>query len=103
LDTAPALVVQLVLGGGLLAVAFLMPTKPKEPGSAPGRLARWRERALEGPRATAVVVVALAAGLLELATMLPYLGAIGLLSTASVGVPERLLVLAGYCAVMIAP
>lgn len=103
LETGPALMVQLVLGAALLVLAFLMPSKPKAPGDGPGRLARWRERALEGPNATAVVVVALAAGLLELATMLPYLGAIGLLSTASVAPGERLVVLAAYCGVMIAP
>lgn len=70
----------------------------------PGRLVRWRERATrdDGP-ATGVVGLALAAAGLEAATMVPYLAAIGLLATSSLTASQISLVLAGYCAVMIAP
>jgi len=45
----------------------------------------------------------LAAGLLEVATMLPYLGAVGLLTTSEVDPATRILLLAGYCLVMVLP
>lgn len=106
LDSTAGLAIQLVLGIGLLVAAFAIPTgRPQAEDGTPrrGRLSRWRDRALDGPRPTAVVTVALAAGLLELATMVPYLGAIGLLSTAPLGTASRLLLLTAYCGIMIAP
>jgi hypothetical protein len=99
--------VQLVVGGILLAVAIAMPTKPKpvpegeEP--KPGRLARWRDHALTSPNPLAVVGIAIAAGLVELATMVPYLGAIGILSGSDLDAGGRVLLLLAYCGVMIAP
>ncbi|CAM3494411.1 GAP family protein [Occultella aeris] len=71
-----------------------------------GRLARWRERtvATEGRGGyLALMGLALGAAVLEVATMLPYLGAIGLITGADLAGPERVLVLAGYCLVMITP
>ncbi|MDR5699180.1 GAP family protein [Agromyces aerolatus] len=69
----------------------------------PGRLARWRERAMgDGPPAI-VVGLALGAGLIELATMLPYLGAVGMITAAGLPPEVWIGVLAAYCAVMIAP
>ncbi len=107
LDTPAAWTVQLVLGAILLITAIAMPTKKKEPedGSEapPGRLARWRDRAMTGARPTAVMTIALAAGLIELATMVPYLAAIGMLSTSPTDAASRLVVLAGYCVLMILP
>ncbi len=52
---------------------------------------------------TGVVALALLAGLLELPTMLPYLGAMGVLQGAGWSSGVQVLVLAGYCLVMIAP
>lgn len=130
LETPAAYAVQLVLGAGLLAVAILMPTKKKPPvpaevtpgataprsatGTPPvsaaqpepvaqGRLARWRERALGGGSPVAVIVLALAAGLIELATMIPYLAAVGLLTGSGVGFGGAAMLLAAYCVVMIVP
>ncbi|PPG29120.1 GAP family protein [Pseudoclavibacter sp. RFBB5] len=129
LETPTAYAVQLFLGAGLLAVAILMPTKKKEPqlspaevapaGSgippahlnpqsdsapaAPGRLGRWRERALGGGSPATVIVLALAAGLVELATMIPYLAAVGLLTNSGLGVAGSAPLLAAYCVVMIVP
>lgn len=68
------------------------------------RVARWRDRLLSDRAAPGTVMaVALGAGLVEVATMLPYLVAMGMLSEADLAMPLRLAALAGYCAVMIAP
>ncbi|UPL10610.1 GAP family protein [Microbacterium sufflavum] len=70
----------------------------------PGRLLRWRERLLDPrTRGFAVMAVAIAAGLVEVATMLPYLVAMAMLADAGVDTPFRVLALVGYCALMIAP
>lgn len=45
----------------------------------------------------------LLAGVLELATMLPYLGAIGLLTTSDVNWSMQALLLGGYVVVMVVP
>lgn len=68
-----------------------------------GRLARWRDRAMGDGPVAAVVVLALAAGLVEAATMLPYLGAIGLITAAGLPATTWWWVLAAYCLVMIVP
>lgn len=99
----------------------------------PGRVARWRERVMgvsaEGDHATvttmepgtgvsgtgvsgtgataagtgALIVLAVAAAAVEVATMLPYLAAIGIITTSGPGWPGNAALLAGYCLVMIAP
>lgn len=68
------------------------------------RLVRWRDRLL-APEASggAVMAVAVGAGVVEVATMLPYLVAMGMLAEAPLGMPVRIAALAGYCAVMILP
>lgn len=68
-----------------------------------GRLARWRDRAMGDGPVAAVVVLALAAGLVEAATMLPYLGAIGLITASGLPAATWWWVLAAYCLVMIVP
>ena len=109
LDTTTAYVVQLGLGVVLFAVGFVVHPRaqarrrarrdlpPKEP-------AQWRERAL-GPAASVGVVmgVALLAGLIEVASMLPYLVAVGIIVAAGLPVSEQLVVLGAYVAVMVAP
>lgn len=70
----------------------------------PGRITRWRERLLDPrTRGTAVMAVAVAAGLVEVATMLPYIVAMTMLADAGVDTPMRVLSLVGYCGLMIAP
>lgn len=70
----------------------------------PGRITRWRERLLDPrTRGTAVMAVAIAAGVVEVATMLPYIVAMTMLADAAVDTPLRVLSLAGYCALMILP
>ncbi|WP_066587902.1 GAP family protein [Cellulomonas timonensis] len=53
--------------------------------------------------ARTAVLAAVGAGLVEVATMVPYLGAIGLLSANGVGFAPGVAVLAGYGVVMVAP
>lgn len=75
-----------------------------EPGRA-GRLSRWRERVLssESGSGRALTALAIGAGLVEVATMLPYLAALGLIGTQGPGWPVSGLWILGYCVVMIAP
>lgn len=79
-----------------------VPDAAAEP--APGRIARWRDRLLDPATPPLVVVgLAIAAGLVEVATMLPYIVAMTMLADAGIGVPLRIAALAGYCLLMIAP
>lgn len=130
-------IARLIVGAGLLIVAFAMPTGRKSGGDAsaevavttsptsaaasdprtppapaaarpdaapPGRITRWRERLLDPrTRGTAVMAVAIAAGLVEVATMLPYLVAMTMLADAGVSTPFRVVALVAYCALMVAP
>ncbi|MFF5566310.1 GAP family protein [Streptomyces sp. NPDC012623] len=85
----------------LLALWYGM-VRTEKPGS--GRLSRWREQAV-GRSATVrgLTTVALLAVLLEVATMFPYLAAIGTLSSSGLGWPSQAGVLAVYCVVMVVP
>ncbi len=102
LETPVARVGQLLLGAGLLVASFLVPTKPKE-GAGPGRLARLRDRAMGEGGTLPLLGLALGAGAVELATMLPYLGAIGLMTGAELPASLTVTVLGGYCLLMILP
>lgn len=114
---------QLALGVGLFAVSFLLDAKGKawraarrvrrdaargivRPAEPPGasRRHRWEAR-LVGEHATPAVVVglALAAGLVEAASMLPYLGAIGILTQERLRLPATAAVLVAYVLVMTLP
>lgn len=113
LESRPVLLAQLVLGVGLLALSFRFDGKraarrAEEDGGRPGRLVRWRERALGlEPSASSPVLplmgLALGAVMIEVATMLPYLAAIGLLTASDLATPVTLGVLALYCVVMVLP
>ncbi|MGF1647858.1 MAG: GAP family protein [Kineosporiaceae bacterium] len=94
--------VQLVVGVALLVASFLVPTGRQ--GRSGGRAQRWRDRAMSGDGGVAGLVgLALVAAALEIATMLPYLGALGLVGTSDLAWPGRVAVLAGYCLVMVVP
>ncbi len=143
LDTRAAAIVQLLLGIGLFALSFRFDGKRSARRAAeraeraeaagevprPGRLTRWRERALgieaaaqegapapsalgRGPTSGAVrtrasllplLGLALGAVAIEIGSMLPYLAAIGIITTSDVGWPVSAGVLAAYCVVMVAP
>ena len=68
------------------------------------RLDRWRDRLLDrGSGPGAIMAVALAAGLIEIAGMLPYLIGMTMIADAPLVQPARFGLLLGYCLVMIVP
>lgn len=105
------LVAQLVLGVALLVWA-LWPDRWRRDrnggggggGTArPGWLARWRDRAAGGEARGGLLVLAAVAVLLEVATMLPYLGAVTLLASTGLTTGTQVLALGGYCLLMVTP
>lgn len=131
LESTPGRIAQLIVGVGLLVGSFFIgsgdaerrrarasvparatvsaasgapASAPAEEERMPGRVTRWRDRlAGDGVHPGVVVAVALGAGVVELATMLPYLAAMGALVESPLPFEARVLALAAYCAVMIAP
>lgn len=126
LDSSAMRWILLIVGAGMFAGSFAMNRKPKtasaqyvaadgttkeqphaelpDPSPATKSQLKWGnrlDRAL-GTR-TGVAILGLSAGLLELPTMLPYLGAIGLLSTSGKPVTMQVGLLVLYCVVMIVP
>lgn len=130
-NTRPFLITQLVIGVALVAWSFkLEPIGGRKstdttsvasttgrtddpatgsPGTAeparPGRLSRWRDRVLSSETGSgrALAMLAIGAGLVEVASMLPYLAALGLIGTQGPSWPVSGLWILGYCLVMIAP
>lgn len=115
LQTRPGAFVLLAAGVALFVGSWLIPgRKAYEQRRAaseargetlpPGRLMRARDRAVSGEGGLGYLmgVAAFAVGL-EAATMLPYVGAIGLMSAADITPAARVTVLAGYCLVMVTP
>lgn len=116
-NSQPLRVAQLVIGVGLMALGVFM--EPWTKAGKERRLARRAEKlARSGPslqmrmreRATdasapvgAVIGLALIAGIIEAASMIPYLAAIGFLTTSELSLAGRGAVLFGYCLVMIVP
>ena len=95
-----------IVGGVLVAWSFWSDPKAirKRGGDPEASARRWAVRArtaVESRRRLAMLAVA--AGLIEAASMVPYLAAMGLITESGMGLASGLLVLAGYCAVMIAP
>lgn len=137
LDSRPAMLLQLALGVFLFAISWRFDGKKAEAraareGARPGRLVRWRARAMgvepgmdpgvdpgvgagtaagsapvstlaPNPSLLPLLGLALGAVALEVGTMLPYLAAIGLLTTSDLGTGPSLGVLAAYCVVMVLP
>ncbi|WP_033342506.1 GAP family protein [Catenuloplanes japonicus] len=93
--------VQLAAGVGLFAWSFRFDGKRRR---GPGRADRWKAR-LTGENATVTAMIGLGVGAaaLEVATMLPYLAAVGLITSADLPVAGWLVTLAGYVLVMILP
>ncbi|WP_104476006.1 GAP family protein [Microterricola pindariensis] len=125
LAATPVIWVQFLLGAGLLIGSFLIDTK--KAGAEPGRITVWRARAMgvsgagpAGPGAAALggaavpgtvrdtsmlplMALALTAAGIELASMLPYLAGITLITGANVGWAASAGLLAAYCLVMVLP
>jgi len=102
LSTTPLQVVLLGLGITLIVVAIRV-GRGRGSGES-GRLLRWRERAVgEEGSIGGLITLALTAALIEAGSMVPYIAAIGLIGMADLGWAPTLLVLVGYCLVMILP
>ncbi len=100
----PLAVVQLLVGAALFWWSWPLERRAKERGGPSPRAVRWRAALQgEGVPVRTTVLVALVATVLELATMLPYLAAMGLLSRSGLDRPWQLLVLVGYVVVMVLP
>lgn len=101
--------VQLVLGLGLFAFGvagdkLLAWVRPKRDGEAPKRTDVWGAR-LIGAQApySVVVTIALAAALVEVASMLPFLAAVGIVTAADLPAAASVGVVVAYSAVMVLP
>jgi hypothetical protein len=110
---------QLAAGLALLATGLVIDTRTRvrkralarvggggESSDEPeeGRLTRWRDRLVsDGASRRVIVGVALAAGLVEVATMLPYILAMTMLADSAIALPLQAGALVGYCVLMIAP
>lgn len=100
LESPVAYRVQLLVGAALLVWSFRL----GRGGRGSGRMTRWRDRLTRaeggyGP----VIALALTAALLEVATMLPYLGATALIGRSELAPAVQVGVLAVYCLVMLVP
>ena len=108
--TSPAgLLALFALGVGLVIWSFALEQRAKrerrEGVVLSGRILAWRKRAVgeRGGGVGSLVALAVTATTVELASMLPYLGAIGAITASDVAWPTSAVVVAGYCLVMIAP
>ncbi|WP_341718196.1 GAP family protein [Micromonospora sp. FIMYZ51] len=101
LDNRPVLWGQLALGIGLFVLSFRYDGKRN---GGTGRVLRWRDRVTAGNSSPRWLVgLAVFAALAEVATMLPYLGALGLLTTSGLAVSTAVALLGAYCLVMVLP
>lgn len=116
-DSQPLRIAQLGAGIGLMALGARMEpwTKAgkgrraarraaKQARTGPSLFVRMRGYATDASAPVgAVVVFALTAAVIEAASMIPYLAAIGLLTASELSLLGRGVVLFGYCLVMITP
>lgn len=105
-------IAQIALAVALLALSeYLTPAKQaarlarETPGSARrSPVVRWQARVLAGDaRYRVMIALAMIAAGIELASMLPYLAAVGIIATNGLPLPTSLALLFAYSAVMIAP
>ncbi|MBB3051394.1 hypothetical protein FHS23_002417 [Prauserella isguenensis] len=113
-ETDAFLIGQLAIGLGLFVVSIRMDNTgararaAERAANGEGRISRWRATAMgDGAvsigSAAALMALAVTAVLVEVATMIPYLAAIGIITTRGPGWPGDAVLLAGYCLVMIIP
>ncbi|PWJ27152.1 Sap-like sulfolipid-1-addressing protein [Branchiibius hedensis] len=100
ISSTPVLLGQLALGVGLFAFGVGASSTPR--GSS-GRLREWRDRVTgEGAR-NSLMGLAIAAVVIEVATMLPYLIGTGLIARKASNLLVAVALVAAYCLVMILP
>ncbi|WP_188195863.1 GAP family protein [Nonomuraea sp. SYSU D8015] len=98
LHSRPAYWAQLALGVGLFVLSYRFDPKWR---AKHGKPERRLEPRTGGPRV--MVLLALTAGVIEVATMVPYLAAVGVMTTSGLAAGQWLPLLAGYVIVMILP
>lgn len=97
----------LVVGVLLFALSFRIGDGRAD--GTPGRIRTWRDRAVGSPEGDAsgglgsLMGLALLAGTVELAGMLPYLAGIGIISSAEQPLSLQVGALASYCLIMVLP
>lgn len=107
-DATVLLWVQLVAGALMFGAAFFVGPGAITLGRRPQRAsapapARWERRLGAVTSTPGMVGVALSAGLVEIATMAPYLGAIGMLTATPAALPVKGAALAAYVVLMCVP
>lgn len=101
LQATPILWIQLVVGVALAIWSFPL---EKRQSRRPGRLLHWRDAVVgDGASGRSLLTVAVLAVALEAATMLPYLAAIGIITSLEIGWGVGAAILVAYCVVMIGP
>lgn len=114
LESKQMLIGQFILGILLLIISQLMDSKKarlrasERAAQGGGRILNWRQRIMGGKDSNksaliTLVGLALTAVVLEIATMLPYLAAIGLITVESPSWSISSFMLLGYCIIMILP
>src|SRR5699024_1778751 len=106
LAARPVMLVLAVIGVLLVIWSFRLDPKAiaKRGGDPEASARRWTGRARRASgRPAVLIVLALTAGLIEAASMIPYLAALGILADMQVGVGRGPLLMSGYCAVMVLP
>ncbi|MBB5787675.1 GAP family protein [Jiangella mangrovi] len=101
-----AYLVQAGIGAALFVGCWFVPTKKKERedgDGASGAAGRSERRAGRAQTIPAMVGLGVTTGLLEAATALPYLAAIGLMTSAGLSPAQWAPLLAGYTVVMVLP
>lgn len=110
LDTPGFSVAQFVVGAALFISSFAFDTKAARVRAAAraqsgtGRLLRWRDRAMADQHSTGpLIVLGFGAVLIEVASMLPYIAATGIIASHTSTWVAGFVALVAYCVVMVAP
>lgn len=94
-------IAQLAIGIWLFVISYRFDSS--KPG-ATARIERWKQKAADATTSARFLMgLALFAAMAEVATMLPYLGAIALLTSANLSWPITVVVMIAYCLIMILP
>lgn len=107
LESPVAYWAQLVIGVAMFIASWFVDPGKKRAQRAkqglPPEPSRWERRLTGNSGTVAVITVALLAGVAELAMMLPYLGAVGIITASGLPFIARIGILAGYVLLMCAP
>lgn len=95
--------IQIAIGAIVLVIGFWIDRPSQSNTKSPSRTQRWRNRALRLDDDRSVIGLGLTASLMELATMVPLLTAIGMLKRSDMSVVASGLAVTGYVALMMFP